>query len=88
MLEVQELLSVLAQAGKGLLDMHRSQLVHLDVKENNVLVHWDEDKGRYIGMVWRGRGGRGSGQAGLWEPWLAMPRPLMRDRGCMLRWDY
>ena len=50
---------MLAQAGKGLLDMHRSQLVHLDVKENNVLVHWDEDKGRYIGMVGRGRGGEG-----------------------------
>ena len=59
MLDVQELLSVLAQAGQGLLDMHRSQLVHLDVKETNVLVHWDEDKGCYVGMVRRGRGREG-----------------------------
>ena len=70
MLEVQDLLSVLAQAGKGLLDMHRSQLVHLDVKEPNILVHWDEDKDCYIGMVRRGRGRAGppgrlaSGMAG------------------------
>ena len=52
---------MLAEAGEGLLDMHRSQRVHLDVKPMNVLVHCDEQVGRPVGVV---RGGSGEGREG------------------------
>ena len=39
--------------------MHEQDMVHLDVKEPNVLVQWDGQAGRYIGMVRGGAGGKG-----------------------------